>query len=162
MEKLDVCIAQGDVDPQTVADLLEEASYFVAARSSFAGVMMVIDELGQHLNYAAHQQSDRDLYVLQTLAEMTARSSDVPCLIITILHQAFDRYVGMAGVGQRTEWAKVQGRFVDIPSDPSMQACKQEVVQTLENYENLTGEQKMVVLKGVLDGFLSRVERRNV
>jgi uncharacterized membrane protein YqgA involved in biofilm formation len=35
-------------------------------------------------------------------------------------------------------------------------------VQTLENYENLTGEQKMVVLKGVLDGFLSRVERRNV
>jgi hypothetical protein len=125
MEKLDACITQGDVDPQTVADLVEEASHFVAARSSFAGVMMVIDELGQHLNYAAHQQSDRDLYVLQTLAEMTARSSDVPCLIITILHQAFDRYVGMAGVGQRTEWAKVQGRFVDIPFlEPEIQLLR--------------------------------------
>jgi hypothetical protein len=42
-----------------------------------------------------------------------------------------------------------------------MQACKQEVVQTLENYENLTGEQKMVVLKEILDGFLSSVDRRN-
>jgi hypothetical protein len=103
-----------DIDPQQVADLLAEACVIVADRTAFAGIVLIIDELGQFLDYAARHGDDRDLFVLQTLAEVSARSAATPCVILTILHQSFDRYVGAAGATRRTEWAKVQGRFVDL------------------------------------------------
>jgi hypothetical protein len=53
--------------------------------------------------------------VLQTLAEMAARSRKTSFLFVTILHQSFDRYIGTAGATKRAEWRKVQGRFIDLP-----------------------------------------------
>ncbi|MFN8503506.1 hypothetical protein [Kouleothrix sp.] len=103
-----------DIDPQQVADLLAEACVIVRKRTAFAGIALMIDELGQFLDYAARQGDDRDLFVLQTLAEMAARSAETPCIILTILHQSFDSYVGAAGATRRAEWAKVQGRFADL------------------------------------------------
>ena len=112
-------------DPQRVADLIEEANALVAKRTSFDGLLLVIDELGQFLDYAARQGDERDLFVLQTLAEMAARSGTTPCLIVTILHQAFDRYTASAGATRRTEWAKVQGRYTDLPfQEPPVQMLR--------------------------------------
>ncbi len=104
-----------DVDPQRVAELLEAATRIVGTTSHFDGLVIIVDELGQYLNYVVRQGSEPDLFVLQTVAEMAARSRSHPCAFITILHQAFDRYASTAGVVQRNEWSKVQGRFSDIP-----------------------------------------------
>jgi hypothetical protein len=35
--------------------------------------------------------------------------------MLGVLHQSFDEYVGRAGRHVRDEWAKVQGRYIDIP-----------------------------------------------
>lgn len=122
---VDAAAEDSEITPQQVADLFTEASVLVADRTAFRGLVVVIDELGQFLDYASRQGEKQDLFVLQTMAEMAARSGNTPCLLVTILHQAFDRYATTAGAAQRTEWAKVQGRFADIPfQEPPVQMLR--------------------------------------
>ena len=114
-----------DASPQHIANILSELSSLVKERSEFQGIALFIDELGQFLDYASRQGDDRELFVLQTIAEMAARSGDTPCIIITILHQAFERYLGTSGLARRMEWAKVQGRFVELPfQEPPTQVLR--------------------------------------
>ncbi|HEU5099545.1 MAG TPA: hypothetical protein VFU22_11030 [Roseiflexaceae bacterium] len=112
-------------DPSRVADLVAAAAQALRDHGHFQGVLVLIDELGQFLDYAARQDQEQDLFVLQTLAEMAARSGETPVLIVTILHQAFERYTLNASVARRIEWAKVQGRFVDLPfQEPASQMIR--------------------------------------
>lgn len=118
-------IADPDLDPQRVAALLEQAARLLAADGRFAGLLLLVDELGQFLDYAARHDDERDLFVLQCLAEMASRSGNAPCLVVTIMHQAFERYTLSAGPARRVEWAKVQGRFVDLPfQEPASQMLR--------------------------------------
>src|SRR5690606_32838628 len=43
------------------------------------------------------------------------RSADTPLVVIGILHQAFERYATFLDSVTQQEWAKIQGRFEDIP-----------------------------------------------
>ena len=79
-----------------------------------AGLLLVVDELGKFLEYAAHDPEYGDLFVLQSLAEFATRSGQTPLLMLTILHQAFEQYAQRLATSQREEWAKVQGRFEDV------------------------------------------------
>jgi len=79
------------------------------------GVLVVIDELGKFLEFAADgSKQHSDVFVLQRLAEAAARSGDAPIMLITTLHQAFERYATALPTTSREEWAKVQGRFDDV------------------------------------------------
>ncbi len=102
------------LDPVKTAELVEQTAHYLKEQSQFEGIVLIIDELGQYLDYAARYDDERDLFVLQTLAETAARSGETPVLVITILHQAFEHYTTYAGPRRRLEWAKVQGRFVDL------------------------------------------------
>jgi hypothetical protein len=83
-----------------------------AKRSSYAGLFLLFDELGKVLEYLA--ATNGDLHFFQELAERAARSHG-RLLVLGVLHQAFDEYAGRLGRDARTEWAKVQGRYLDIP-----------------------------------------------
>ena len=48
------------------------------------------------------------------LSQRVAWALERPFLFLTILHQALDRYADHLSPGRRAEWAKVQGRFMDI------------------------------------------------
>lgn len=79
------------------------------------GVLVVIDELGKCLEYAAHGGGPADeIFLLQELAEAASRSGARPFLLVTLLHQAFDRYARDLAAETRAEWSKVQGRFEDV------------------------------------------------
>src|SRR5262249_58593668 len=78
---------------------------------SHGGLIVVIDEMGKLLEGAASEGSD--IYLFQQLAELASRS-DGRLILIGILHQAFEEYANRLGREQRDEWAKVQGRFVDL------------------------------------------------
>jgi hypothetical protein len=113
------------LDPGHVAELVAEAARALNDHGHFQGLLVLIDELGQFLDYAARQDEERDLFVLQSLAETAARSGETPVLIMTILHQAFERYTLNAGTTRQIEWAKVQGRFVDLPfQEPASQMVR--------------------------------------
>lgn len=76
------------------------------------GTLIVLDELGKLLEHAALHGGD--IHLLQDLAERAARSGG-RLVVLGILHQAFDQYAARADRDARREWAKVQGRFQDLP-----------------------------------------------
>ncbi len=78
------------------------------------GLLLMVDELGKALEYAALHPGGTDVGLLQTLAETAARSHDPAIGLVTILHQAFEHYADRLGPLERREWAKVQGRFEDL------------------------------------------------
>jgi hypothetical protein len=97
-----------------VLSLFEEAlNYLERFGTDGSGLLLIVDELGKFLEYGATYPDRGDVFVLQGLAELAARSPR-PFLFLTILHQSFDRYAEFMSPGRRTEWAKVQGRFEDV------------------------------------------------
>ena len=96
-----------------ITELFESATGQIGAEGG-AGLLLVVDELGKFLEYAAHDPEYGDLFVLQSLAEFATRSGQTPLLMLTILHQAFEGYAQRLATSQREEWAKVQGRFEDV------------------------------------------------
>ena len=76
------------------------------------GVLLVLDELGKFLESAAI--TGEDVYFYQELAEAASRSNG-KLIIVGILHQAFEQYASKLGRNTRDEWAKIQGRYIDIP-----------------------------------------------
>ena len=76
------------------------------------GVLLVIDEMGKFLEGAAADGAD--IYFFQELAEAAARARG-RLVVVGILHQAFEQYASRLGREARDEWAKIQGRFSDVP-----------------------------------------------
>lgn len=96
-----------------ITALFESATRAIR-KNGGAGLLLVIDELGKFLEYAAQSPAQGDVFVLQTLAEFATRSNQTPLFLLTILHQTFEQYAHRVSKSQREEWAKVQGRFEDI------------------------------------------------
>ena len=127
--------AAGDADDEETARLYREAAEAVHETTG-GGLFVVIDELGKLLEYAALHPEQSDLFVLQRLSEHAARppeSSDAsaPMALLTILHQAFERYAGRLPAAEREEWRKVQGRFEDFafvePADETLRLLARAV-----------------------------------
>lgn len=85
------------------------------AVASKSGIIILVDELGKNLEYAASEKGQEDLYLLQQLAELPSGKSDPIVCVIGVLHQAFSEYTQKLTTIQQREWAKIQGRFEDIP-----------------------------------------------
>ena len=79
------------------------------------GLVIVIDEFGKNIEAFADSPAEADLFVLQSLAELSAGEKALPLLILTLQHLSFDEYIQGVGSAQKKEWAKIQGRFQDIP-----------------------------------------------
>ena len=83
-----------------------------AETGEHAGVLLILDELGKFLEASA--STGDDIFFYQELAEAASRS-DGRLVVVGVLHQAFEQYASRLGRDVREEWAKVQGRYVDIP-----------------------------------------------
>ena len=81
------------------------------APQQYGGVIVFIDEMGKFLEGAAYDGTD--IYFFQQLAEIASRS-DNRLIVVGILHQAFEEYAYRLSRDMRDEWAKIQGRFVDL------------------------------------------------
>ena len=96
----------------------DEAVYDVLLRvarrnpRTFGGLVVFLDEMGKLLEGAAYE--DTDIYFFQQLAEIASRSNN-RLIVVGILHQAFEEYANRLSREVRDEWAKVQGRFIDLP-----------------------------------------------
>ncbi len=122
-EKVDNCAHQRHIPDEAIVTLVEEVANTVADGGS-GGLLVVWDEFGKFLEYAAQHPESEDLLVMQHLAELAARSP-VPITLITILHTSFAEYLHRADETQRVEWQKVQGRFVDVAfQEPPEQVLK--------------------------------------
>jgi hypothetical protein len=97
------------IDSRKALKLVQE----VASKAD-NGVFLIIDELGKNLEFAVQNQGVEDLYLFQQLAELP-KDKNYQIYLLGLLHQSFADYGERLASIQRNEWAKIQGRFEDIP-----------------------------------------------
>ena len=103
-----------EVDDKHVLTLIKELS-----SASKSGLLIIIDELGKNLEFTAQNQRASDLYILQQIAELPSGAGNPRVFFIGLLHQALYEYSHGLVTTSRSEWAKIQGRFEDIPFSES-------------------------------------------
>ena len=91
-----------------------EFSQFAKSKSKKSGVILILDELGKFLEFAAMYPEHQDIYLLQQLAEATSRSGDTPLFVLGLLHQGFNAYADRLDGTSKQEWEKISGRFEEI------------------------------------------------
>lgn len=119
-EILNVVGEYSPLEGQLSANLPDAGNAIVGLRD-YAGrlkahgktLLIVIDEFGKVLEYAAKHNPEKELYFMQKLAEF-ANVPNRNVLLLTTLHQNFSAYASMLSVAQRNEWNKVKGRFQEI------------------------------------------------
>lgn len=105
-------------DTSGLTALLERVRSLADAEG--AGVLLIVDELGKLLEFAAAEPGREDVYLLQDLAQAAARSGERPFFLVGLLHQGFQAYAERLPSLVRHEWDKVAGRFEEIVFDQPM------------------------------------------
>ena len=111
--------AAGKVSESQVVELLKRFVQFVATKRS--GVLLIIDEMGKLLEFAALHPEKSDIYTFQQLAELASGASGAPLAVVGILHQRFADYAEQLGRSVESDWGKVAGRFEEIVFDESLE-----------------------------------------
>jgi len=126
-----------------------------------SNVIIVLDELGKSLEFATQNIGQNDIGVLQLFAELANRSHGQLSLI-TVLHQAFDRYAETLNPIQQQEWSKVQGRFENIgflESNAEILNLLQQAIKRVEHKLELKALEEGIIedcdTLGILPGELS-------
>ncbi len=88
-------------------------NYYSKLKKSNTAWVIVIDEFGKFLEYAAKNSPDEEMYFIQQLAEYV-NDKDKNIILITSLHQSFSTYAFGLSKTQRNEWDKVKGRLIEI------------------------------------------------
>ena len=97
-----------ELDPNVILNLVRQLA-------EIKPVIFVVDEFGKNLEAYVDAPGKGDPYILQALSELGQGVQALPIFIVTLQHLSFDEYVQGTTVAQRREWAKIQGRFQDIP-----------------------------------------------
>ncbi|MEM9299104.1 MAG: hypothetical protein AAGA64_12045 [Bacteroidota bacterium] len=105
-EKLGI---EGDWKSKDIIASFED--YYVSLNDK--GLIILIDEFGKFLEFAAKHNPDFELYFIQQLAEF-ANDSSKEIILVTTLHQDFSAYGLELSKAQRLEWDKVKGRLKEI------------------------------------------------
>jgi hypothetical protein len=105
---------RGNVSDDQVVALVEESARTLAKTGKAKGLMIVLDEVGKFLEFAANSGGSEDIYLLQTLSEAASRSKSVPIFVICLLHQGFNAYADQLQPVAQREWAKIAGRLDEI------------------------------------------------
>jgi hypothetical protein len=104
----------GTIDAQELVRLICRLTVTLQESGRAQGVLLIIDELGKFLEFAAGDPERGDIFVLQLLAEASVGDAGANLLLVTVLHQAFEQYATNLQPNLRAEWAKIQGRFEDV------------------------------------------------
>ncbi len=123
---VDLAMEITSVDSRMIPGLLQEVA--TAAKTD---ILLIIDELGKNLEFAAQNQSAEDLYLLQQLAELPKKKGP-QVYLLALLHQSFAEYSRILASKERNEWAKIQGRFEDIPFTESTAQMTRLIGQVID------------------------------
>lgn len=131
-------------------------------------LLMVIDEFGKNLEAYGESGADGDMYLLQELAEWaSAGGGSIPMVLVTIQHLAFEAYAASASVSKRREWAKVQGRFEDVPYVDSAAATRSLISVALDHgsdlrFDHARRQAAAAAVQGAEEAGLAEVSSRDL
>lgn len=106
--------AGSDPSGGKIVEAVLEANARIIAESKGQGLLLIIDELGKFLEFAAFHPQRQDVFLLQQLAEAASHSGEEPLFIVCLLHQGFNAYADQLDQSAQREWEKVAGRFDEI------------------------------------------------
>ena len=132
-------------EPPKVSEILDaiQALQNALDKIGYSGILIAIDELGKFLEYEARHYGANDIFLLQSLAELTFAKHGVKLALVVMLHQSIEQYARGLGETLKAEWAKVQGRFESVPFlDTSEQTLR--VVAAAIKKELTKKEEKIV------------------
>ena len=128
------------VDSLSDGECLEKIEECIAISSKDSdGFVLLLDELGKALDYQA--RNNKDLHFFQSLADIIQKS-EKPTIVIGFLHQSFKSYANNKTAEQQNEWAKIQGRYLDISFSPSIEESLILVGQSISKDKSL--EKKLI------------------
>lgn len=113
--RIDSASAQKRVSDSEVVELIQAANEKLIKDGKSSGLLILLDELGKFLEYAAYHPESQDVYLLQKLAEAAATSGQsAPLFVVGMLHQGFDAYAENLDPSAQREWEKIAGRFEEV------------------------------------------------
>jgi hypothetical protein len=130
------------------------AELVAISESNKQGLLVIIDELGKFLENAA-LDSTEDIYFFQQLAEAASRANG-NLVVVGILHQPFEAYASSLGRQTQDDWAKIQGRYVDIP----LVAATDEVIELIGQSINRTTELDLSQVESACSVIAENIKKR--
>ena len=121
---------QEPTEDQLFQLILEVNSRFIVD-SKGKGLLLILDELGKFLEFAALHPQRQDVFLLQRLAEAASRSGDEPLFVISLLHQGFNAYADHLNQPAQREWEKVAGRFEEIVFDQPVEQAANVIASAI-------------------------------
>lgn len=106
--------SDGPIADHVVVQLVQEVTAKLIEHKIGRGLLLVLDEVGKFLEYAALYPDKQDVFLLQKLGEYASRSGEEPFLLVCLLHQGFNAYADALATGTKREWEKVAGRLEEI------------------------------------------------
>jgi hypothetical protein len=119
-------------EPPLIVAAVEALRSALVAEGKAAGLLVILDELGKNLEFAAAQNEADDIYLLQHLAELAARSGDQPIMAVAIVHQAIAGYASQLTSAHRREWEKVAGRYEEVVFAPPLEQAAVLIAAALD------------------------------
>jgi len=109
-------LLNSDKEPtdDAVVNLIVQVNSRIIEESKVKGILLILDELGKFLEYAALNPHRQDVFLLQRLAEIASRSGEETLFLVSLLHQGFNAYAESLSQSSQREWEKVAGRFEEI------------------------------------------------
>jgi hypothetical protein len=115
-----------------VLSTVEAVGDLVRAAGVANGLLIVFDELGKNLEYAAHNSQQGDLHILQLLADGANRSGSEPFMVVAMLHQGVGSYARDLATTDRKEWEKVASRFEEVLFAPPLEQTALLIASALD------------------------------
>jgi hypothetical protein len=97
-----------------VLELIVQVNARIIQAGKGAGTLLILDEVGKFLEFAAFNPGKQDVYFLQELAERATRSKKEPLVVVCLLHQGLNSYAEQLAHASEREWEKIGGRFEEI------------------------------------------------
>jgi hypothetical protein len=129
--EIEAQLASQEPSDAAVIDLILKANSSIITNSKGKGLLLVIDELGKFLEFAAINPQREDVFLLQRLAEIASRSGREPLFVVCLLHQGFSDYADNLSQSEQREWEKVAGRFEQIIFNQPLEEITQLVASAL-------------------------------
>lgn len=140
---------------EEILKLLDSLGDRIRAEKIGDGLLLVLDELGQNLRYAAQHPNDDDIFLLQRLGEKAVRSNGRPLMVLALLHQGFASYSAAADTVAKREWDKVAGRFEEIVFAQPIEQTAVLLAETLGLQESQLPENVKLLMQKLMQQALS-------
>lgn len=145
----------GARDVRRVLDLATNYASSLARRTG-RGVLLLIDEMGRYLEFAAANPALEDPSIFQLLAERAGGSSSPYLGVVGFLHHRFGDYVAGLGEWMEGEWARSSERYEEIAFQESTEQTLYLMAQALAP----VGQHDLAVRKRSVELYRNAAERQ--